>query len=72
MLALSYTYYSPVSWTVNWVVIGLLFALVFAIAAASKNRQHVARTGVKLCKSCGMSHPNFARFCRSCGRNLDE
>ncbi len=51
------------------IVIPLAFFLLVAIA---KSKRHVAQTTLKLCKSCGTSHPNFARFCRNCGRNLDE
>src|SRR5689334_13687599 len=53
-----------------------LFVIVLAffllVAIATRSRRYVTHTNVKLCKSCGTSHPNFARFCRSCGRNLDE
>jgi ribosomal protein L40E len=45
----------------------LLFLL---IATASQHRKHAAQTQSKLCKACGAGHPNFATFCRRCGRKL--
>jgi hypothetical protein len=52
------------------VAIIILFFIVGRIL--SRNRRHLAQTTMTLCKSCGTSHPNFARFCRSCGRTLDQ
>ena len=45
----------------------LLFLL---IATASQHRRYSAQTQQKLCRGCGASHPNFASFCRRCGRKL--
>ena len=49
------------------VVLGVVLLIVLA---ASRSRHHNARTELKLCKSCGTSHPQHAQFCRQCGRNL--
>ena len=59
------------TWNVAPFTVGLLIAFVI-IMAASKNRRELAKTDLKLCKSCGTSHPDFARFCRQCGKNLAE
>jgi len=45
----------------------LLFLL---IATASQHRRYLSQTQSKLCKGCGANHPNFATFCRRCGRKL--
>jgi ribosomal protein L40E len=45
----------------------LLFLL---IATASQHRKYSSQTQQKLCRGCGASHPNFAAFCRRCGRRL--
>lgn len=68
MLALGHP---MVHWTATPIFV-IVFAFFLLVAIASRNRRHVAQTTLKLCKSCGTSHPSFARFCRSCGRNLDE
>jgi ribosomal protein L40E len=60
-----------VSANLTWVMMGLFFALMITIAV-SKSRRQMASTDLKLCKSCGTSHPPFARFCRKCGKNLGE
>jgi ribosomal protein L40E len=48
----------------------VLGAALLIVLAASRSRQHNASTELKLCKSCGTSHPQHARFCRQCGKNL--
>jgi ribosomal protein L40E len=45
----------------------LLFLL---IVTASQHKRLTSQTQSKLCRGCGASHPNFATFCRRCGRRL--
>jgi ribosomal protein L40E len=49
------------------VAAALLFLL---IATASQHRRYLSQTQTRLCRGCGASHPNFATFCRRCGRKL--
>jgi ribosomal protein L40E len=44
--------------------------VILLIATASQNRRYTSQTQQKLCRGCGVSHPNFAVFCRRCGRKL--
>lgn len=45
--------------------------LVFLlIATASQNRRYSSQTQQRVCRGCGQSHPNFAVFCRRCGRKI--
>jgi predicted amidophosphoribosyltransferase len=57
------------TWNLTWAIVAVAVALLIT-AAGSKNRRQLARSDLRLCKSCGTSHPDFARFCRKCGRNL--
>ena len=67
MLALAH----PFHWEVTPIFVGVLAFFVLA-AIASRTRRETARTALKLCKSCGTPHPQHARFCRQCGKNLTE
>jgi uncharacterized paraquat-inducible protein A len=58
-------YFHPFSW--------VFFAMVLAfllIASAGQNRKTSSKTQSRLCESCGTAHPNFAVFCRRCGKKL--
>jgi len=44
--------------------------LVALLVTARQNRRHEAQTRPRLCRSCALSHPPFANYCRRCGRML--
>ena len=52
------------------VFILIVIAIVLLIATAAQHRRHSSATELRLCSSCGASHPPFAEFCRRCGRKL--
>ena len=45
-------------------------AVLLLVVTASRHRRHAGRADARLCRTCGMPHPAFARFCRRCGRFL--
>ena len=47
-----------------------LVVTVLLIITAAQHRRHAGATERRLCRSCGLPHPPFARFCRRCGRAL--
>jgi len=51
-------------------VIVLVSVLSATSASAKKHRRHAMMTDSRYCKSCGLVHPEFARFCRQCGQKL--
>jgi ribosomal protein L40E len=53
-----------------WVIV--VVVMVLLVITASQHRRHAGETDQRLCRSCGTSHPAFARFCRRCGRALGE
>jgi ribosomal protein L40E len=59
---------------ISAVLIVVLFIAGVVAAAlvltAMQNRRHVARTEPRLCRTCALSHPPFALYCRRCGRKL--
>ena len=53
--------------------IATFIAAVLAIAflmTASQNRRAEPEDRPRLCRSCALSHPPFANYCRRCGRRL--
>jgi hypothetical protein len=53
--------------------LGTVAALVVAVLllyTAFQHRRHAGATDRRLCRSCSLPHPPFARFCRRCGRAL--
>ena len=54
-----------------WLPILVAAVLLFLlIATAAQHRRYSSQTQQRLCKGCGQSHPNYAVFCRRCGRKL--
>ena len=53
-----------------FIVIVALVLLFLLVATASQHRRYLSQTQNRLCRGCGASHPNFATFCRRCGRKL--
>ena len=53
-----------------WVIV--VIVLVLLVITATQHRRHAGETDQRLCRSCGTSHPPFARFCRRCGRAMAE
>lgn len=54
-------------------VAGLVVALLLAAAlvlTAAQNRRREADARPRVCRSCDLSHPPFAGYCRRCGRKL--
>jgi hypothetical protein len=53
-------------------IVGFI-AIVLAVAflmTASQNRRSEPEDRPRLCRSCALSHPPFANYCRRCGRRL--
>jgi uncharacterized membrane protein len=50
------------------VLIMIALAVWWIFRALSGTRS--VRGEQQICRACGASHPNFARFCRRCGRQL--
>jgi ribosomal protein L40E len=45
--------------------------IVRVVASTARNhRRHALDTDVRICRSCGQSHPAFAQFCKRCGAKL--
>ena len=64
---------TPVSAPPDLLVIVGLVAAVLAIAFAmnaGQNRRPERDERPRLCRSCALSHPPFANYCRRCGRRL--
>ena len=53
-----------------WFTVAIVLLLLLLTAA--QHRRHAGETEQRLCRSCGTSHPRFARFCRRCGRALEQ
>lgn len=51
-------------------VIIVAVALIFVFVSIAAGRRNAARTGQRVCGSCGAGHPPFAQFCRRCGQRL--
>lgn len=49
------------------IVAGVVFLI---IALIRQKRTPPWPTEQKICPSCGAAHPQFAQFCRVCGRKL--
>jgi predicted amidophosphoribosyltransferase len=47
----------------------IVLVVVFLVAVLS-GRGHARLGPQRLCKTCGASHPGYARFCRRCGQKL--
>ena len=45
---------------------------ILLIITAAQHRRHAGATERRLCRSCSLPHPPFARFCRRCGRAIGE
>ena len=45
-------------------------AVLLLVVTAARHRRAAGRADARLCRTCGMPHPAFARFCRRCGRFL--
>lgn len=43
-------------------------AVVLLAKTANQHRRHAAATDVRLCRGCGNTNFDHARFCRRCGR----
>lgn len=52
-------------------VVAAVLVVVLLILTAAQHRRHASATEQRLCRSCGLPHPPFARFCRRCGRALN-
>lgn len=66
MLILARSIFEVVPWPV--LVVALIAILV--IRTARQHRRYAADTDVRLCGHCGLAHPQQAKFCRRCGREL--
>ena len=55
-------------WPVNPAFVFIVTVVVIILVAVLAGKQQ--RLGVRNCKSCGETHPEFARFCRRCGHRL--
>ena len=53
-----------------WITVAIVLLLLLLTAA--QNRRRAEQTDPRQCRSCGTSHPPFARFCRRCGRAIGE
>jgi ribosomal protein L40E len=52
------------------IIAAVLILLFLLVATATQHRRYSSQTQQKLCRGCGAGHPNFAAFCRRCGRKL--
>jgi predicted amidophosphoribosyltransferase len=46
---------------------GVIVAAMFLMSVLSPRQ----RTGRRVCRRCGVNHPDCAAFCRRCGRPLN-
>jgi predicted amidophosphoribosyltransferase len=46
---------------------GVIVAAMFLMSVLSPRQ----RTGRRVCRACGANHPDYAAFCRRCGRPLN-
>jgi len=60
----------PIGTSSFFILLCIVLLLFFVIQTASQHRRYSSQTQQKLCRGCGASHPNFAAFCRRCGRKL--
>jgi hypothetical protein len=51
-----------------FVALSIVYRVV--VGTARGHRRHAMSTDVRLCRSCGQSHPAFAQFCKRCGSKL--
>lgn len=57
----------------SMLIILVFFIVVIVIAlavTAAENRRYQSKTQPRICRSCALSHPPFASYCRRCGRRL--
>jgi len=52
------------------IVMFVFLVVILLIVTAQQHRRHSSATELRLCSSCGASHPPFAEFCRRCGKKL--
>jgi len=52
------------------IVVFVALVVILLIVTAQQHRRHSSATELRLCASCGASHPPFAEFCRRCGKKL--
>jgi hypothetical protein len=51
-------------------VVAAVLVVALLILTALQHRRHAGSTEQRMCRSCALPHPPFARFCRRCGRAL--
>ena len=53
-------------------LVAAVLVVALLILTALQHRRHAGATEQRMCRSCALPHPPFARFCRRCGRGLGE
>ena len=47
-------------------------AVVLLAKTAAQHRRHAGETSLRLCRGCGNTNSEHARFCRRCGRAVAQ